>query len=239
MTAITKSFTAIADSAVDPDSPIDTALVTALRDNTTHLREWLGASYYAGAVQDHKHDGTDSALVANRGAPIASGSVSGVASFNLTSLVTSAYKFYEIELYNLSVATNNANVAARVSVDNGANWKSGAADYKMGGNYGKVSGTAGVWNGYSATYISLTAQTTNNSSYTWNARLLFIDPYNSNSFRLFRTESYGYDNVSGDYIDLEAAGHFWNNSSPGAINAMQILGVGTNFSCDYIVRAWN
>lgn len=63
MAAITKAFTAIADTAVDPDSPVDTALVTALRDNTTHLREWLGASFYAGAAQDHAHDGTDSALV--------------------------------------------------------------------------------------------------------------------------------------------------------------------------------
>ena len=45
MAAITKAFTAIADSAVDPDSPVDTALVTALRDNTTHLREWLGARF--------------------------------------------------------------------------------------------------------------------------------------------------------------------------------------------------
>lgn len=63
MAAITKAFTAIADSAVDPDSPVDTALVTALRDNTTHLREWLGASFYAGAAQDHAHDGVTSALV--------------------------------------------------------------------------------------------------------------------------------------------------------------------------------
>lgn len=63
MAAITKAFTAIADTAVDPDSPVDTALVTALRDNTTHLREWLGASFYAGAKQDHSHDGVDSAMV--------------------------------------------------------------------------------------------------------------------------------------------------------------------------------
>ena len=63
MAAITKNFTVINDTAVDPDSPVDTALVTALRDNATHLREWLGAGYYAGAKQDHSHDGTDSALV--------------------------------------------------------------------------------------------------------------------------------------------------------------------------------
>lgn len=63
MAAITKSFTSIADVAIDPDSPITTSLMTALRDNAIHLREWLGASYYAGAVQNHDHDGSNSALV--------------------------------------------------------------------------------------------------------------------------------------------------------------------------------
>lgn len=63
MAAITKAFTAIADSAVDPDSPVDTTLITSLRDNDIHLREWLGASYYAGAAQDHNHDGVGSAMV--------------------------------------------------------------------------------------------------------------------------------------------------------------------------------
>lgn len=63
MTAITKSWTSIADSAIDPDSPITTGLMTALRDNDVYLREWLGASYTAGAVQDHTHDGSNSALI--------------------------------------------------------------------------------------------------------------------------------------------------------------------------------
>ena len=63
MAAITKSFSVIADSAADRDSPVDTALVTGLRDNDIHLREWLGASFTAGAVQDHNHDGINSAAI--------------------------------------------------------------------------------------------------------------------------------------------------------------------------------
>lgn len=63
MTAISKAFVVIADTAVDPDSPIDSTLMTGLRDNDVHLREWLGYSFEAGAVQDHNHDGTNSALV--------------------------------------------------------------------------------------------------------------------------------------------------------------------------------
>jgi len=67
MGAITKAWVVIADSAVDADSPVDQALMTGLRDDLVHLREWLGASYFAGAVQDHNHDGVNSALVTGSG----------------------------------------------------------------------------------------------------------------------------------------------------------------------------
>ena len=63
MTAISKPFTAITDSQIDVDSPIDTVLMTSLRDSLINLREWLGANYVAGAVQNHNHDGANSALV--------------------------------------------------------------------------------------------------------------------------------------------------------------------------------
>jgi hypothetical protein len=63
MTAISKAWVTVADAAVDPDSPIDAQLMTGLRDDLINLREWLGASYFAGAIQDHNHDGANSALV--------------------------------------------------------------------------------------------------------------------------------------------------------------------------------
>lgn len=63
MTAITKTWVSIADSQTDPDSPIDAALITGLRDDLEHLKEWIGASYTAGAVQNHNHDGSNSASI--------------------------------------------------------------------------------------------------------------------------------------------------------------------------------
>jgi hypothetical protein len=63
MTAISKTYTAIADASIDPDAPLLSSLMYALRDNITHTREWLGAGYVAGAVQDHNHDGVNSALI--------------------------------------------------------------------------------------------------------------------------------------------------------------------------------
>lgn len=63
MAAISKAWVTIADGAVDPDSPVDATLMTGIRDNLVHLREWLGASFFAGAVQNHNHDGANSALI--------------------------------------------------------------------------------------------------------------------------------------------------------------------------------
>ncbi len=60
MTAPTKIWTDIPDSAIDADSPLDTTLLTQIRDDLVHLREWLGFNYTAAI--DHNHDGLNSAL---------------------------------------------------------------------------------------------------------------------------------------------------------------------------------
>ena len=56
-------FTTIANSQVDPDSPVDTVLATGYRDNSEFLMRWLGRDFLAGAVANHDHDGVNSALV--------------------------------------------------------------------------------------------------------------------------------------------------------------------------------
>lgn len=61
MPAPTKSWTAIPDSDIDPESPLTTGLMTAIRDNAAHLEEWLGGSYTAAV--DHDHDGLNSKLM--------------------------------------------------------------------------------------------------------------------------------------------------------------------------------
>lgn len=70
MGAISKAWVVIADAAVDPASPLDTVLMTGLRDDLVHLREWLGFSYTGGAVQDHNHDGVNSSPVAGNVAKV-------------------------------------------------------------------------------------------------------------------------------------------------------------------------
>lgn len=61
MTAPSKTFTTIADSRIDPESIIDTDLMTDLRDNDIHNYEWIGFGF--SPSQAHKHDGLDSSLL--------------------------------------------------------------------------------------------------------------------------------------------------------------------------------
>lgn len=61
MAAPSKTWVTIADTQVDADSPLDTTLITGLRDNLIHLEEWLGSNYTA--AQDHEHNGNDSAQI--------------------------------------------------------------------------------------------------------------------------------------------------------------------------------
>jgi hypothetical protein len=61
MPAPSKNFTVIPDSDIDPESPLTTGLMTAIRDNAVHLEEWLGGSYTAAV--DHDHDGVNSKLL--------------------------------------------------------------------------------------------------------------------------------------------------------------------------------
>lgn len=58
MAAPSEPFTIIADASVDPDSPLTTGLMLALKRNDIHLEEWLGLSFVA--AQDHDHDGVNS-----------------------------------------------------------------------------------------------------------------------------------------------------------------------------------
>ena len=61
MPAPAKSFTVIADTKIDADSPTTEELMTWIRDNAEHLEEWLGKNYTAAV--DHDHDGVNSKLV--------------------------------------------------------------------------------------------------------------------------------------------------------------------------------
>ena len=61
MTAPSKIYTSILDAACAPEKPVDTVLITALRDNDVHHFEWIGKNYTPAV--DHDHDGVNSKLL--------------------------------------------------------------------------------------------------------------------------------------------------------------------------------
>jgi hypothetical protein len=65
MTAVSKTWVVLSDAATDADSPVDQALVQGIRDDIVNLDERLGGvSYPTGrTLQNHNHDGVNSALV--------------------------------------------------------------------------------------------------------------------------------------------------------------------------------
>ena len=60
MTAISTSFTALSYAF---GSLLTSAKMTQLMDNTTFNKEWIGASFVGGAIQDHNHDDVNSKAV--------------------------------------------------------------------------------------------------------------------------------------------------------------------------------
>ena len=59
--ALSKVFTTITDLACAPEKPVDTVLITALRDNAIHNYEWIGKNYVP--AEDHDHNGVNSKLL--------------------------------------------------------------------------------------------------------------------------------------------------------------------------------
>lgn len=129
MPAPAKSFTVIADTAVDVDSPLDEALVTALRDNTFHLEEWLGKNYTAAV--DHDHDGVNSKQIPSikHGEWLQTITGSAVSSIDTTAIFTSAYQRYIIDVTDIT-GSGAFIMYMRVGTGSGPTFQTGASDYK-------------------------------------------------------------------------------------------------------------
>lgn len=63
MPAPSKPWTTIADAATAPDAPLDTTLITAMRDDLIHVRETVYDPAIHTAAVAHNHDGVNSALL--------------------------------------------------------------------------------------------------------------------------------------------------------------------------------
>jgi len=141
MAAPSKSYTDILDSQVDADSPLDTVLITSLRDNIIHLKEWMGSSYIAEV--DHDHNGVNSKPIT--GFPYAAGDDILVAADTARTDITGVFtKKKEIQL----LRGGTIRVKFDLMTDSPAKLAS-AQVYKNGVAYGTLQST------YSTTFVTI------------------------------------------------------------------------------------
>lgn len=144
MAAPSKAWVVIADSQVDADSPLDTTLMTGVRDDLIHLEEWLGKNYTA--AQDHNHDGVNS-KVTNQVA---------VHPFPLDwpetatgTLTASTWTTYMSSVVYIPTGANNLHVRFRMKSASGT--ESLLYRLKIGANTGSQSGPTDLGATYAGT----------------------------------------------------------------------------------------
>ena len=208
---------------------LDSKSSTSHNHDSTYVNEGQ-----AGAI-------TAAMLVAALRAPVMleEGSVSAQASKAFTSLITSAYKFYEIELYNLKVSNNGETVRLRLSTDNGSTWKQAGTSYRYAAPGLNSASSVSNLSSAGTDFIVLLNDPTSNANYSHTCTIKTIDPLTAATFRHFSFESSIHSNSTGAFTNQWARCEFRNADTPAAFNALLVYVASGTFTCDYVVRAWN
>lgn len=96
----------IADSSIDPDSPIDTALMTAIRNSLVFLYEWIGQGFTPAVA--HNHDGSNSAAVSSVAANAVGTSQLQAAAVTQAKVASSAIGQAQLKTATTTGSLNNA-----------------------------------------------------------------------------------------------------------------------------------
>jgi len=109
------AYSTIADSDIDPESPITTTLMNRLRDNPLAIAEG---------------DATAPALTGMGSTLLASGTVSSAASLDIVMTTYTDYPNKVLILDSFLPAIDTATMRCHVSTDGGSSFDTGASDYR-------------------------------------------------------------------------------------------------------------
>jgi len=146
--------------------------------------------------------------------------ISASASINVTSIITSEFDTYVIEIQDLIPATDNVSLWMRTSSNNGTSWDSGASDY----SHIKT----GIFTGSTATFTSqalsdntcaLAAAISNGAGRSFNATIKLRNPLNSSLYTTGGFVSSHSDNTN----QLSNFQGSFRRTSASAVNAFQFL----------------
>jgi hypothetical protein len=184
-------------------------------------------------------DAVAAAAAAARGKILDSGTLTTQTSKAFISLITSTYKFYELEIYDFTLTVANESFVGEVSVDNGATWKTGGTDYSW---VGMGTDTSAIFQGDAnagQVFLRLGRPQPNSGSRPAHLLINLIDPLGTGSYRFINWDLEMLEPGSANWSMYRFFGRFRNADSPAAFNALRIRVPSGTFTCNYVFRAWN
>lgn len=101
--------------------------------------------------------------------------------------LTGAYTTWKLVLTGIAPVTNSASLQARISIDNGASYKSGASDYSHAGLYSTSSGVSGHFDAPTESAILLQpVGSTSATDLTQSLEMRLFTPNGANNIALVR-----------------------------------------------------
>jgi len=141
----------------------------------------------------------------------------GVATLDITSVLSSTYDFYTIEISDILPSTDTSDLILLTSSNNGSSWDTSSASYSYA--VGLNNGTSGFSDfGSSSSTLMQLNNGSSNAANEGSAILLYLFAVNSSSHKLFRWEG-TYTTAAGSFYWFTGAGKRLTTS---AINAVQL-----------------
>lgn len=199
-------------SMVRATSPTLTTAALGSSTATTHSAGDASTKLATTAYVDRGASGASLVLIGTT-------TVSNVAAVAFTSGITSAYDEFLVSITDLVPATDNQNLAIRVSEDAGGNWKSGASDYAYS-YQSSTDGVSGAGGATGANAIGMAFNLSNAASISLCGDVRFWNPAGTSRYKRFLA-AVGYT-ASGSTVSVLTAHGFYKNST-NAIDGVQFF----------------
>jgi hypothetical protein len=151
---------------------------------------------------------------------------SSSSSLDFTACFSSSYDTYIIEIVNLVVATDTANLLFRASTNGGSSYDSTSGHYQWTQRLNYATGTSGGGGGTSDTFVYVAVYLSNVSSRAYNATLTLKNPLQSSTYMTLHGigESFTADSV---FTAQQYAGIY---STLASVNAFRIFAATGNIA---------
>jgi hypothetical protein len=170
------------------------------------------------------------------GLPLLYGAPSGAATVDIAGATyfNSSYDVLELHLYNIAVATDSVDIWARVSLDNGSTWKSGASDYRYSvragytDNYGGSTGDSKIIIAGGITNAKVGNSTNENGGHII---LRLYNPNQASTPKMISATGHYCRDFDGVPETFQGSGQYVGATS--AVNGIRILASSGNISMTY------